>query len=126
MQPSEAANAFETITADQLMTPTGRQIHELMTHVMANGRDANCANLLLHVDDPAMQNLLVGLDEAGQEKKATDLPLALNELLQTFNRRKAERHLQQAQAALDRNDLDEDEQLELLMSMLQKKQQLSL
>jgi hypothetical protein len=72
-----------------------------------------------------MKNLIVAIDESATRKAVQDRELALRELLHTFARRTAEEQLSRQQAALESDDLDEQQKLDMLLDLLRARQELS-
>jgi len=66
----------------------------------------------------------VGIDEDAQKKAPADPQFALNELLQTYDRRNIEAELKQQQAELESRQLSDEEELNALINLVQKKQEI--
>ncbi len=78
----------------------------------------------LALDDPQMKNLLVEIDEQGREKENIDHQLLLNDLIRAFARRQMEESMRRQQAALDAENLNEQEQLDALLHIMKYKLEL--
>jgi DNA primase len=123
-QPDAAGTVFETLRITQLKTATARQLYQVFSQLRDAGQSASFSSVLLAVDDPAMKSLLVELDEAGQQKHASDHQQVFHELLQTFNRRSTEEQLQRQQAELESDQLDEQQQQDMLLRIIHTRQEM--
>jgi DNA primase len=124
LHPEAVATVLEAIPADNLRSAGARQLLQMFASVTDQGITPDFDRLLLATDDPMFKNLLVELDEAASGKADADGELALRELLQTFNKRQTQEHLQRQQASLESDELDEKQQLEMLLQILRTKQEL--
>ena len=123
-QPEAVVTVLETIQATHLKSATARQLLQMFAAFVERGVTPDFDSLLLSTDDPMFKNLLVELDEAGSRKTDIDHEMALRELLQTFSKRQTEEHLQRQQAALENDELDDQQQLDMLLDILRKRQEL--
>ncbi len=76
--------------------------------------------LLLEVDEPEMQSLLVELDEQGQKKSALQAEGRMEELIASFRRRSVEPHRRAQTAVLQEQRLEEPEQLAVLRQLIEQ------
>ncbi len=123
-QPESLPAVLDAIQVTQLKSATARQLLQLFAANADSEMQPGFDSLLLSTDDPALKNLLVELDEAGRRKTGIDAEVALRELLQTFARRQTEEQLLRQQAALENDELDEQQQLDMLLEILRKRQQM--
>jgi hypothetical protein len=75
--------------------------------------------LLLEIDDPAIKNLLVELDESGRGKSKAESQVRLKDVLAGFERRQREKSLSGRTAALKQGQLPEEDELAVLLELEQ-------
>jgi DNA primase len=124
-QPESVQAVLEEINVTQLKSATARQLYQIAAELVEREIEPTVSALLLAIDDPAMKNLIVAIDESATRKAVQDRELALRELLHTFARRTAEEQLSRQQAALESDDLDEQQKLDMLLDLLRARQELS-
>jgi DNA primase len=123
-QPAAAELALSTIQASQLQSATARQLLQMFTELCQQGVTPDIQGLLLSTDDPQLKSLLVELDEGGNRKTNVDRQAALQELLETLQKRHTEEQLRRQQAELEGDGLDEQQKLQMLLQILRTKQAL--
>ena len=116
----------EQIAPDQLASESCRRIYETCCRSAAVGVVATFDRLMLEFDEPAMKNLLVELDEAGQAKglPSADPALLLNGLVKTFRQRESERQRPAEIATLRDGGLDLDAQNKAFLALLQREREI--
>jgi DNA primase len=75
--------------------------------------------LLLEIDDPAIKNLLVELDESGRGKNRAEAEARLRDVLAGFEHRQREHSLRGRTDALKQRQLPEEDELALLLELEQ-------
>lgn len=103
-----------------------KQIYQVLVEMANQKTSVDFKSVLAHIDDPALKNLLVEIDERAQ-KKLTDAQRTLQErledVLQLFDRQKRENQARQLQARLNQVDPSSDEEADLLKQHFQLKVQ---
>jgi DNA primase len=110
--PEHWQSARAEIAADHLTAATCRQIYETGCRLSAAGVTPRFERLMLELDDPAVKNLLVELDELGQAKlsRTAEHEAIWEELLKTFQRKEVQRQRATSVAALGRQQPDDSQQ----------------
>jgi hypothetical protein len=75
---------------------------------------------MLEFDDPALQNLLVELDEHGQAKGTENCADRLSHLLASFRHRREDRQRLAETQKLRQTHLEEDEQQKILRQIIEQ------
>jgi DNA primase len=99
-----------------------RRIFETCCRLADTGIEPSFERLMLEFDEPALKNLLVELDEAGQAKgsPAGDPHELLLELIKTLQKKETEKQRPRQILALREGGLDEKRQIELLEQVLRQ------
>ncbi len=120
-QPSLVRSVLDQIDVTQLRSSTARDLYRLFAELEESGVPADFEHVMLGMDDPQMKNLLVEIDEQGREKENVDHQVLLNDLIRAFARRQMEESMRRQQAALEAEDLNEQEQLDALLNIMKYK-----
>ncbi|MEK6250289.1 MAG: hypothetical protein N2C12_19045, partial [Planctomycetales bacterium] len=120
-RPETASTIAESITPEQLVDPVCRQVLAKCHELSSAGETPNFDRLLLEFDDPAMKNLLVELDERGQDRGGSDLVGQLPDLLASFRLRNEKRERQHVTAAIKEKRFEEGQEVEILQRILDQK-----
>jgi len=110
----------EVATAD-VETPACREVIEAAQRLHASGRGVGLADLLLEIQDPALQSLLVAVDEAGAAKVAGDPGDRVGHFTEALRRRSAERQARAAARALKGTQLDAQAEAALLERLVSQR-----
>jgi len=119
-QPSLVPQVLQAATPERLTTPTARDIFAICRELSAAGIQVDFDRLLLEIDDPQVKNLLIVLDEHGQQKGASELEARLQDVLAGFDRRSAEQFRRTHTAALKERRLAEEDELAILKQLEQQ------
>ena len=76
--------------------------------------------MLTALDDPALKSLFVEIDEGARNKSFPDPGKHLEELCDAFQRRIDDRQSRELVAAIEGNELTEEEQLSFLNDLIEK------
>jgi DNA primase len=126
LQRPEAVRAvLDQVHVTQLRSMAARELYRHWAQLVAEGGSPGFDQLLVAIDDPAMKSLLVDMDEAGRQKSGVDHELLLRDLLTALAKRTAEEQLRSQQAALESDDLDDKQQLDLLLNILRTKNEIT-
>ncbi|MBP61782.1 MAG: DNA primase [Planctomycetaceae bacterium] len=123
-QPELIAVAAKSIRLEQLQDDTTKKIYAMFCQFHENGVIPQFDRMLTHLEQPALKHLLVDLDERSRLKaeKATEDPVTrLTGLIQSFHHRKEEHERRQTSAALQDESKTEQEKIELLQQLYEKK-----
>ncbi len=99
-------------------TPACREVLETAQRLHASGRRAGLADLLMELSDPALQSLLVAVDESETSRAAGDPQERVAHFSEALRRRAAERQAHAAARAIKTNRLDSQSEAELLERLL--------
>ena len=112
----------ENITAAQLAPGTGRLIYETCCRLADSGVEPTFERLMLAFDQPAVQSLLVALDEAREAKAVRDAaPAALvGELIRFMQQQEADRRRPAQNTTLREGKLDDVQETELLQEIIRQ------
>lgn len=122
--PSQVEMVLERVGEAGLHSPISQRVVSYFQQQLDRDEDPSFEQLLTSIDDPSLKSLLVGIDEDAQRKAPADPQFALNELLQTYDRRNIEAELKQQQAELESRQLSDEEELNALINLVQKKQEI--
>jgi DNA primase len=113
------------IGAEHLRDMACRRIFETCCRLLDEGIAPMFDRLMLEFDEPAMKNLLVGIDEAAHAtgQATADPELLLSGLMETFQRKEIERQRPARIGALREGGLDELQQAEMLEEIIRQKRQ---
>jgi hypothetical protein len=99
-------------------TPACRTVIEAAGRLHAEGRSVALADLLMELVDPALQSLLVAVDESGAERGGLDPRERVGHFTEALRRRAAERQAHVSARALKTNRLDSRSEAEVLERLL--------
>jgi len=111
----------ESITNDSC-----RRVYETCCRLNGEGVEPSFDRLMLEFDEPAIQSLLVGIDETAQAtgQPSADPEVLLNGLVETFQRKEIERRRPAQIGTLREGGLDDAEQATLLDEILRQRRNL--
>ncbi|MBN1908580.1 MAG: DNA primase [Pirellulales bacterium] len=112
--------AREVFQSEHLTSAPCRRIFETCCRLADEGRVPTPDRLMLEFDEPAMKSLLVELDESCPTAEAVDRAALLEELIQRFKQRQADRQLPGQVAALKDEGLNESQKEDLLHKMMEQ------
>lgn len=126
--PELAATVFEEVAATELTNDSSRVIYEKYQVVLKQGEPVEFTRILTELEDPQLKSLLVSLDEQATEKERhaqEDASARLRRLIDHIRLRREESERQASFAALEEQRLGEQEELDLLQSLVdqQRKRQ---
>jgi DNA primase len=126
--PALALTAAEWISADDVASPAARTVYLEYLRLVSQGIDPQFGRVLTEIEDPALKNMIVELDDNAQQMTFVNPEQTLLGIVDKFKRQQTESKLRQNRAALEGSRLDEDEELKLLMkhySQLSERQGIS-
>ncbi len=121
--------SFEAIARQigtgHFVNPVCRRIFETCCRLADHGVAPSFDRLMLEFDAPAIQSLLVGIDETAQAtgQPSADPVALLNGLMETFQRKEIERQRPEQIGALREGGLDELQQAQMLEEIIRQKRQ---
>ena len=120
--PEHWPTVVPQIVAEQFLSPACRKIYETSQRLLAAGIAPDFPRLMLELDDPAIKNLLVELDESEQAKAGRfgELPALLEELIQTLLQKEAQRRRPGEIVAVREGRLDPSQEDALLETILRQ------
>ncbi len=103
---------------EQLAPGPGREVYQVFCNLSDADVLPSFERLMLEFDDPAIQSLLVDLDETGSAKKIADPQALLEELIESYKRRETSQRLPAAAGKLREGRLEENEDTDLLRQIV--------
>jgi hypothetical protein len=116
--PGAVEVIVEELPGDDLDSPVGRALFDTVRRLHAEGRPVGVHDLIGAVDDPAVQSLLVEVDEAGSIGGRLDPALRLATLREAMRRRTAERRSSASERQLRTAGLRPEDQAGLLEQLV--------
>jgi len=106
------------VTPGDLETPAGRTVVEAAHRLHAAGRPVALSTLLMELVDPALQSLLVAVDEEGAARGGLDPLDRVHHFTDALRRRSAERQAHASARRLKTTRLDGRDETDLLEQLL--------
>ena len=116
--PDSVGLIIREVGAADVETPACRTVIETAGRLHAEGRSVALADLLMELVDPALQSLLVAVDESGAERGGLDPRERVGHFTEALRRRAAERQAHVSARALKTNRLDSRSEAEVLERLL--------
>jgi DNA primase len=122
--PYEFAQFAEQIEAAWLGAGLGRAVYDATCGLVAEGVTPDFERLMLCLDDPAVKNLLVELDECATAKGLHEVEAAplVEKLIQRFRDKETQQRRPAELVALRQKQLDEDQTIALLERIRRQEQ----
>jgi len=112
--PDSIGLIVREVPAADLESPEGRTVLEAARQLHDAGKPVALSGLLLAITDPALQSLLVAVDDSTAERGAVDPAERLHHLEDALRRRSAQRQAQASARALKSSRLDPGSEAVLL------------
>ena len=112
--PDSAGLIVRDVVPGDLDSPAGRTVFEAARRMHAEGRPVALGGLLLEIADPALQSLLVAVDESSAARAPIDPQERLSHLEDALRRRSAQRQAHASARTLKTSRLDAGSEAELL------------
>jgi DNA primase len=124
--PESFAAICERIGAESIANSSCRRIYETCCRLFDESVEPTFDRLMLEFDEPAIQSLLVGIDETAQAtgQPAADPEVLLRGLVESFQRKEIERQRPAQIGTLREGGLDDTQQAALLDEILRQKRNL--
>ena len=116
--PDSIGVIVQQVGQSGLETPAARQVLEVASKLHREGRPVALGGLLLELTDPALQSLLVAVDESSGDRGRVDPRERLKHLEEAIQRRAAERRARASARALKTDRLDTGAEAELLARLV--------
>jgi DNA primase len=116
--PGCLSRARAAIPAESFAPGPGREIYETFCSLSDAGTEPTFERLMLEFDEPAIQGLLVELDETGAAKRIADPQALLEELIKSYRTIQAAKQHPAHAGALRQGGLDETQQIDLLRKIV--------
>jgi len=116
--PDSVGLIIREVTSGDVETPACRTVIETARRMHADGRTVGLGDLLMELDDPTLQSLLVAVDEEGSARGVVDPQERVGHFAEALRRRAAERQAHVAARAIKTNRLDSQSEAELLERLL--------
>ncbi|NLF06368.1 MAG: DNA primase [Pirellulaceae bacterium] len=125
-RPECLPRARSRLGIEQFQAGAGRLIYETFCRLEDDGVVPTFDRLMLHFDEPAIQAMLVDLDETAQAKQrqTADAEAILDELIRTKNRLEVEKQRPAHVVALREGGLDVRQQATMLEELIRQKREL--
>jgi DNA primase len=124
LHPELAPTALTDIGDEDLASPAGRQIFQTYRQLEEGGFALDFHAVMSQIEDSQLKHLLVEIDDAAQAKSPKailDGPSRLRSVIRQFHQRHELRELRQTEAALEQRAFNEQEELNVLASMIAAK-----
>jgi hypothetical protein len=119
--PEFVGKVIEEVEPEHLRSAAARQLLETIARVQCEGHTPDFGNVLNAVEDPALQNVWVELDERARAKAAEaqqDALVRLQGLIDDFRYELETRDGRRELAALEEKRLNENEELDALQRLI--------
>ena len=116
--PDAAGLIVREVQSAELETQEGRAVLEAARRLHAEGREIALAGLLLEINDPAVQSLLVAVDETSATRTPLDAQDRVHHLEDALRRRSAQRQAHRSARTLKTSRLDPGSEAALLEQLV--------
>lgn len=119
--PEAAAQIIELIDPAWLLTDSARMLMQVYQDLELHGKELDLATVLLSVENEQLKNIIVGLDEAIQQRAefiTQPCQQRLADVLQRYHRSQATAETQRQLALLEASRSDDDSAAELLSDII--------
>jgi len=116
--PDGAGLIVRDVQSAELETQEGRAVLEAARRLHAEGRQIALAGLLLEINDPAVQSLLVAVDETSSARTPLDTQERVHHLEDALRRRSAQRQAHRSARTLKTSRLDPGSEAALLEQLV--------
>ena len=124
LHPELAPTALQEIGVDDLLAAAAQKLFETYRNLEEAGESLDFNTVLAEVEDSRLKTLLVRLDERAslKEAKATfDPPTRLRAVIRNFHKRHEERQRREIEAALELQQFNTEEEVDVLKQMIEAK-----
>ena len=119
--PNSVGLIIREVDSAELESREGRAVLEAARRLHAEGRPVALSGLLLEILDPALQSLLVAVDDASSDRGTTDPIERLQHLEDALRRRSAQRQAHASATALKSSRLDPGSEAALLEQLVSQR-----
>ncbi len=112
------------ISTDQFVPGPARELFEIFLSCLSTENSASFQTVMTHIENPALKNILVELDERAKNKSsdtAEQVQLWTDNVIHAFDREVNEIERRQTLASLDQSQLSYQEELDALQLIIQQK-----
>lgn len=124
LHPELAPTALQEIGLDDLLAPAAQKLFETYRNLEEAGESLDFNTVLAEVEDSRLKTLLVRLDERATLKEAKttfDPPTRLRAVIRNFHKRHEERQRREIEAALELQQFNTEEEVDVLKQMIEAK-----
>jgi DNA primase len=115
--PQTIEQVVGAIQPAQIVGEAGRSVFSHCARLWSAGVLPEFDRLLLEIDDEAIKNLLVELDESGREKPLSEVDVRLNDVLAGFERRPKDQWLRDRTHALQQRQIAKEDEAGVLKEL---------
>ena len=115
-----AIAAVDEISIDELDTEAAKSLYRIYQTLVFDRVPCDFARVLTETEDPTLKSLLVELDEQAAEKNVTDTEDQLKQIIVAYRRRTEDRQQRQNTGVLERQEMDDKEELDLLNQIIEQ------
>ena len=116
--PDSVGLIVREIVVDELQSPECQAVLDAARRLHDEGRPVSLAGLLLEITDPALQSLLVAIDDSTHERGHVDPAERMHHLEDALRRRSAQRQAHASALALKSSQLDPGSEAALLEQLV--------
>lgn len=121
--PEGAGLVVREVPPEEMGDGQCRVVLETAARMLAEGRNVTLGGLLLELEDPAVQALLVGIDAGVQADGSTSPESRLSHLAEALHKRRAEREVAERVRTLKSSRLDSRSEAELLEQLVARRRE---
>jgi DNA primase len=119
--PDHVPRVLDIVRPSDLSSPACRAILERCQDLREADVPADFDRLMLEFDDPRIKNLIVEFDEGARDKSPADPLGHLEQVLDSFRRRREDRRRHAQTQSLRQPNMSENDQQRILKELLEKK-----
>jgi DNA primase len=121
LEPAVFGEIASVVEPGQITSASVRQIFDVCRRLSANNIETQFDRLITEIDDPAIKNLLVEIDEQAHARAARGAVPRREDLLEQLQWRERQREHREQVAVLADRRLDEKEELALIERMMHER-----
>jgi DNA primase len=116
--PHMVSRVIENVAADDLPTEPGRQLLATACQLEANGLDLDFTRMMTDIEDERLKNILVELDETGQQLTSENDQQHLEDVLAAFRQARQRRQRDDEAARIKSGALSDQQSLDRLAELV--------
>jgi hypothetical protein len=118
LEPEAVPEVAQVIVPNHFASQLARRVFAACCEISGRGIHPDFDRLMLEIDDPRVQSLLIELDEHGRNQNIPDVPVRIRQSLDNFRWRDEQRRRHEHRSALEERRLDQEEEVRLVRELL--------